>query len=42
MPCFVHDERQAVTLQYTVLSTLPESTSLDFRFTHEKGIADIV
>jgi hypothetical protein len=42
MPCFVHDGRQAVALKYTVLLTLLESTSPDFRLTHEKALSDTV
>jgi hypothetical protein len=40
MPCFVHDGRQAVAFQHTVVLTLPESTSPDFRLTHEKALSD--
>jgi hypothetical protein len=42
MPCFVHDGRQAVSLKYTILLTLPESASPDFRLRHEKPLSDSV
>jgi hypothetical protein len=42
MPYFVHDGRLAVALKYTVLLMLPESTSPDFRPTHEKTLSDVV
>jgi hypothetical protein len=42
MPCFIHYGRQADGVKYTILLTLLESTSRDFRLTHEKMLSDTV